>query len=149
MGAVENTGYSGKPLAGKLGIRTGMRFFVKNPPANYAELIGPVLQEVHWLKRLSSDLDMAHVFVKQSAELGRQLRALLPRLKDDGMIWVSWPKKASKVPTDVTEDTVREWCLPMGLVDVKVCAVDETWSALKLVIRKALRGQHRGATTKP
>ncbi|WP_454609125.1 hypothetical protein [Labrenzia sp. MBR-25] len=84
-------------------------------------------------------LDCAQVFVTERADLAGHLAALRDLLAPNGMIWVSWPKKASKVPTDITEDTIRELCLPMGLVDVKVCAVDEIWSGLKLMIRKELR----------
>jgi len=84
-------------------------------------------------------IDAAHVFVSKSADLEARLRQLMPLLAPSGFIWVSWPKNASKVPTDITEDTIREICLPMGLVDVKVCAVDETWSGLKLMIRKEHR----------
>lgn len=84
-------------------------------------------------------IDAAHVFVTERAELERLLASLRHQIAKDGQIWVSWPKKVSKVETDITEDTIREVCLPLGLVDTKVCAVDETWSGLKLVIRKELR----------
>jgi len=84
-------------------------------------------------------IDAAHVFVTESAVLDTRLKALRHQIAPDGQVWVSWPKKASKVPTDITEDTIRELCLPLGFVDTKVCAVDDVWSGLKLVIRKELR----------
>ena len=84
-------------------------------------------------------IEAAHIFVNQRAVLECELRLLLPLLERSGFIWVSWPKKAAKVPTDITEDVIREVALPLGLVDVKVCAVDATWSGLKLVIRKSAR----------
>ena len=90
-------------------------------------------------KRLGRDVDVVHLFTKSAAELAKKLADYRKRLRDDAAVWVSWPKKSSKVPTDITEDVIREICLPMGWVDVKVCAVDETWSGLKLVVRKDLR----------
>ena len=132
-------GYSGTPLVKKLGIKAGYRLFAKNPPENYAELIAPLPDGVQMLRRLTRDLDMIHLFTTSRAELVNNIETYMARIKQDGMIWVSWPKKASKVPTDVTEDVIREVILPLGLVDVKVCAVDATWSGLKLVIRKENR----------
>ena len=133
-------GYSGTPLGKKLGIKEGMRVVLINPPKSYPELVAPVPVGVKFGSRLSAGTDMVHVFATEKRRLSEALRAALPRLKQDGMIWVSWPKKSAKVATDITEDTVREVALPLGLVDIKVCAVDEVWSGLKLVIRKALRG---------
>ena len=89
--------------------------------------------------RLRSEIDLWHFFTKSRSELSRQLKSCLVQIRQDGMIWVSWPKKSSAVETDITEDTIRELALPLGLVDVKVCAVDDTWSGLKLVIRKSNR----------
>ena len=132
-------GYSGTPLVKKLGIKTNFRLFAKNPPGNYAELIAPLPEDVKILRRLTRELDMIHLFVTSRAELAANVPIYMNYIKQDGMIWVSWPKKASKVPTDVTEDVIREVALPLGLVDVKVCAVDATWSGLKLVIRKENR----------
>ena len=106
---------------------------------HYQDLLSPVPANVVFLKRLSNEIDVIHLFTKSRAELSVLLRKYLAALKQNGMIWVSWPKQASKVPTDVTEDVVREITLPLSLVDVKVCAVDETWSGLKLVIRKENR----------
>ena len=132
-------GYSGTPLVKKLGIKTNSRLFAKNPPENYADLIAPLPENVKILRRLTRDLDMIHLFVTSRADLAANVPIYMNYIKQDGMIWVSWPKKASKVPTDVTEDVIREVTLPLGLVDVKVCAVDATWSGLKLVIRKENR----------
>ena len=132
-------GYSGTPLVKKLGIKTNFRLFAKNPPENYANLIAPLPENVKTLRRLTRDLDMIHLFVTSRAELAANMPIYMNYIKQDGMIWVSWPKKASKVPTDVTEDVIREVALSLGLVDVKVCAVDATWSGLKLVIRKENR----------
>jgi len=110
-----------------------------NAPKGYRDLVAPLPDGVTFLARAGRDMELVHVFATARADLARRLEALLPGLRQDGMFWVSWPKKASKVPTDITEDTVRELVLPLGLVDVKVCAVDEVWSGLKLVVRKELR----------
>jgi hypothetical protein len=117
-----------------------MRVVLINPPKAYEVLVAPVPMGVSFTRRLSAGTDMVHVFTTEKRKLSEALRASRPMLKQDGMIWVSWPKKSAKVATDITEDTVREVALPLGLVDIKVCAVDEVWSGLKLVIRKALRG---------
>ena len=132
-------GCSGTPLAKKLGIKAGSELLVVNAPADYAEWLAPLPDGVHFAKRLASTTDLVHLFVTRRAELGAALRDWRPVLKTDGAVWVSWPKIASKVPSEVTEDTVREIALPLGFVDVKVCAVSEIWSGLKLVIRKSLR----------
>jgi len=132
-------GYSGTPLVKKLGIKPGFRLYAKNPPANYEELIAPLPEKVQILRRLTHDLDMIHLFTTSRVELTNNIGTYMNRIKQEGMIWVSWPKKSSKVPTDVTENVIREVILPLGLVDVKVCAVDATWSGLKLVIRKENR----------
>lgn len=132
-------GYSGTPLAKKLGIKEGYKIYIKNPPPNYMDLISPVPEGVKIIRRLSTELDMIHLFTKSRAELTANIENFMHRIKQDGMIWVSWPKKSAKVPTDVTEDLIREVILPRGLVDVKVCAIDEVWSGLKLVIRKENR----------
>ena len=132
-------GYSTTPLSKKLGIKEGFNLYVKNPPDNYLDLVSPLPKEVGLLQKPGKELDIAHVFVKKKTDLETSVKSLLNRIKPAGMIWVSWPKKASKVATDITEDTIREVALPLGLVDVKVCAVDEVWSGLKLVIRKENR----------
>ncbi|SRR5260221_13372708 len=132
-------GYSGTPLAKKLGIKEGSRLFLENAPKNYAVLVAPLPTGVKIEPRLGGEADLMHFFVTSKAKLAAALRNALQRMRPDAAIWVSWPKKSSKVPTDITEDTIREVALPLGLVDVKVCAVDETWSGLKLVIRKENR----------
>jgi hypothetical protein len=130
-------GYSGTPLAKKLGLKPGQAAWFADMPASVRAEIG----EVGLVERgePADGLDAAHVFVTERAVLERLLADLRGKLAADGMVWVSWPKKAAKVPTDITENVIREVALPTGWVDVKVCAVDETWSGLKLVIRKALR----------
>lgn len=128
-------GYSGKPLAAKLGIKAGFRLSTVGAPEAYRELLGPVPQSVRWLGRAAKHLDCIHLFVTSAAALERQLPRQLARLESSGMLWVSWPKKASGVETDVSEDVIRGHALRSGLVDVKVCAVDDVWSALKLVVR--------------
>ncbi len=133
------TGYSGTPLIKKLGIKEGSKLFLVNAPPEYLHLVAPLPEGVKIVSRLSNGIDMVHVFSTKEAHLVKTLRASLPKLKQDGMIWVSWPKKTAKVSTDITEDIIRKVALPLGLVDIKVCAVDDVWSGLKLVIRKELR----------
>lgn len=134
-----SAGYSGTPLARKLGIKPGHRIYVKNQPDNYLELIAPIPESVTISKRLSGRFDIIHFFTRKESELSSHLKKLMTKIEQDGMIWISWPKKASKVNTDVTEDTIRKIAIPIGLVDIKVCAVNDVWSGLKLVIRKELR----------
>jgi hypothetical protein len=129
-------GYSSTPLAKKLGIKSGSHIFLSNPPKNYASLIAPLPDGVRMAARVGATTDLVHLFTSSRKDLERVLRATLTKLRDDAPIWVSWPKKSSGVPTDITEDTIRSVALPMGLVDIKVCAVDEVWSGLKLVVRK-------------
>ena len=126
-------------MAKKLGIKPGSRLAVSGAPKNYAELLAPLPAGVQFQRALGASTDVAHIFVTERARLSQALREALKKMKPDAAIWVSWPKKASKVETDITEDTIREIALPMGLVDIKVCAVDETWSGLKLVLRKENR----------
>ena len=128
-------GYSGTPLAKKLGIKPGMILRVVNAPRNYAALVAPLPEKVVISPNAEHELDMVHVFTKSRSELRESLKAFQRMIKRDGIIWISWPKKSSGVPSEVTEDTIRDVALPLGLVDIKVCAVDETWSGLKLVIR--------------
>ncbi len=132
-------GYSGTPLAKKLGIVAGSTIFLADAPKNYMELVAPLPEGVRVVPKIDGETDIVHIFSAERARLAAALRATLERLKPDGTIWVSWPKKSSKVPTDITEDTIRDVALPMGLVDIKVCAVDEVWSGLKLVLRKENR----------
>jgi hypothetical protein len=129
-------GYSTTPLANKLSLKDGMRVWWDGMPETVrSEIEGSGIAFKH-RKTPIGPLDSAHIFVTRRDVLDCKLRMLLPMLDPVGMVWVSWPKKASKVPTDITEDTIRSVALPMGLVDVKVCAVDDTWSGLKLMIRK-------------
>jgi hypothetical protein len=134
-------GYSGTPLVKKLGIRPGFRVALRGAPADYADLVSTLPPGVKLARRVTRDHDLIHAFVDRAADLENGLPDWMERIRPDGMIWISWPKKASKVPTDVTEDVVRRVALPLGLVDVKVCAVTEVWSGLKLVIRKERRGR--------
>ena len=132
-------GYSGTPLAKKLGITEGSRVLLERAPKNYPELLAPIPPGVRFETRLSENTDVVHVFAESCEVLARTLKRLRTSIRPNATIWVSWPKKASKVRTDITEDRIREVALPMGLVDIKVCAVSEVWSGLKLVIRKELR----------
>ena len=134
-----SAGYSGTPLAKKLGIKPGFTIFAVNAPDDYRSLLAPLPDDVTFVRKLTKSVDIIHLFTKSAAELDAKLRVWRETMKSDGTIWISWPKKSSKVPTDITEDVIREIALPMGLVDVKVCAIDETWSGLKLVVRKELR----------
>jgi hypothetical protein len=132
-------GYSGTPLARKLGITEGTTLLVINPPPNYLTLLAPVPDGVRRAARLTGAVDLVHVFSTARTHLAKVLRSSLAAMRQDAAIWVSWPKRTSKVPTDITEDAIRDVALPLGLVDIKVCAVDDTWSGLKLVIRKENR----------
>lgn len=132
-------GYSGTPLSKKLGFKAGQRVCAPGAPSNYRKLLAPLPDGVEFVARVTRATDLVHVFTKSKAELAKNLEAWLKVLGPDAAIWVSWPKMTSKIETDVTEDTIRAVALPMGLVDIKVCAVDETWSGLKLVLRKELR----------
>lgn len=131
-------GYSGKPLSQKLGLKPGQRIVLRDAPADYAALTGFDLALAQVLKRAGA-FDFAHAFVASRAQLQQALDALEPHLADSGMLWISWPKKAAKIATYLNEDGIRELALPRGLVDVKVCAVDATWSGLKLVRRVSER----------
>ena len=131
-------GYSGTPLVKKLGIREGTAVVAIHPPADYERLLGALPAGARIVKS-GREPAFVHLFVRSAAELLAALTRLRKQIRSDGVIWVSWPKKSSKVPTDVTEDVIREIALPMGLVDIKVCAVDDTWSGLKLMIRKSER----------
>ena len=132
-------GYSGTPLARKLSLKDGMRVWWDGVPDSVREEIAADGLQLDLLPAPTPPVDAAHIFVVERLDLEAKLAQLLPLLERSGFIWVSWPKKTSGVSTDITEDVIRDVALPMGLVDVKVCAVDRTWSGLKLVIRKALR----------
>jgi hypothetical protein len=128
-------GYSGTPLVKKLGIKPGAVMHAINAPPHYANLLHDLPAGVKTLKRLRPGTDFVHLFATKEAQLAAALPTAKAALKTDGMLWVSWPKKAAKQDTDLTEDRVRALALKIGLVDVKVCAVDDTWSGLKLVYR--------------
>jgi hypothetical protein len=132
-------GYSGTPLAKKLGIKEGSRVFASRAPKTYRALLAPLPAGVQFATKMSRGADVVHIFATAQRDLTAALRTILKTLRSDASIWVSWPKKSAKVPTDITEDVIRDVALPMGLVDIKVCAVDETWSGLKLVIRRERR----------
>ena len=132
-------GYSGTPLTAKLGIKPGVEVHMINAPEDYLDLLAPVPEGVQFVVRLSANTDIVHVFTTRKKDLEKALQTCRTRLKPAAAIWVSWPKKSSRVPTDITEDTIREVALPLGFVDIKVCAVTDIWSGLKLVVRKELR----------
>jgi len=132
-------GYSGTPLAKKLGFKAPLTVLTVDAPRGYRGLLEGLEAGVTFTTRAPSPVAAAHVFVTRAAALREQAAKLVKSLDRAGFVWISWPKKASGVATDVTEDTIREVALPLGFVDVKVCAVNDVWSGLKLVIRKELR----------
>ncbi len=132
-------GYSGRPLAQKLGIKPGQKVATIGAPSGYRKLLAPLPKGVSFTTEVAAEAPFIHLFVKERTALARELKRMRRVLADAGVLWVSWPKKSSGVATDITEDVIRELCLPLGLVDVKVCAVDETWSGLKLMIRQENR----------
>lgn len=132
-------GYSGTPLARKLGIASGSRVVPIGAPPEYRQWLDPLPAGVVFDRTVGATTDLAHLFIDRRAALAKALAPLRQALRSDAVLWASWPKRSSRVPTDVTEDTIRELALPLGFVDVKVCAVSEVWSGLKLVVRKALR----------
>jgi hypothetical protein len=136
---VPEAGYSGTPLAKKLNLRDGMRVWFEAMPESVADEIDEYALELRFVADPAEGIDAAHLFVTERTVLAARLAVLRDQIAVDGQIWISWPKQAAKVPTDITEDTIRELALPLGLVDTKVCAVDAAWSGLKLVIRKDLR----------
>jgi hypothetical protein len=134
-------GYSATPLAKKLGIKEGSKVLLIGAPTQYAELLAPLPPRVRFTSTANSQTDLVHLFVTERRALARRLSALRKKLPHEAAIWVSWPKKSAKVATDITEDTIRELALALGFVDIKVCAVTEVWSGLKLVVRRELRGK--------
>ena len=134
-----SAGYSGTPLPKKLGFKPGAAIVVIGQPKNYAELVSPLPSGARIVSRLPKQPEFVHLFTAARTELAKHLTRLRTMVAPDAMVWVSWPKRASGVTTDITEDVIRAVALPLGFVDVKVCAVDETWSGLKLVIRSELR----------
>lgn len=133
------TGYSGTPLARKLALKPGMRVWFDGMPDTVRAEIAAEVEALELVDDPGQGFAAAHLFTTERAVLERELARLMDSMDRDGMIWVSWPKKAAKMDTDITEDVIRSVALPMGLVDVKVCAVDAIWSGLKLMIRKELR----------
>jgi len=136
-------GYSGTPLGKKLGLKAGLSACVVDPPQGYLERVQPEASLVTWQPRWDGSTDWIHLFVREKRKLQAFLDTLTKGIHPECVVWVSWPKKASKHLTDITEDTIRELALPLGLVDIKVCAVDEVWSGLKLVWRKDLRPKRK------
>ena len=133
------SGYSGTPLSQKLGIKPGMLIRPVRAPSDYASIAGPLPSDVRIATSDVDEIDLVHLFTKERADLLESLVHYKKKIKQAGMIWVSWPKKSSGMTSELTEDVIREIALPLGLVDIKVCAVDAVWSGLKLVIRKENR----------
>ena len=132
-------GYSGTPLAQKLGIKPDMSVVLINAPENYRTLLGQAARNIHFSDKIKNASSFVHIFTKSRTELANRLAVSREKVTDTGTVWVSWPKRSSGVSTDVTEDVVRAVALPLGFVDVKVCAIDETWSGLKLMVRRRNR----------
>ena len=132
-------GYSGKPLSQKLGLKPGFRIFADGAPADYRDLVGAWPDGAKLFTQPKAPLDVVHLFARQAKGLATKLSRYRDAIASDGMIWVSWPKKASGVATDLSDVVVRDTALPLGLVDTKVCAIDDAWSGLKFVIPKAQR----------
>jgi hypothetical protein len=137
--AAKSAGYSRTPLAKKLGIKEVTRLLPLHAPKGYRDLLSPLPDGVTFVAAPSRTVDLCHVFATTRASLLTDLKALRNALKPDAAVWVSWPKQASKIKSEIGEATIRELALPLGFVDIKVCAVNETWSGLKLVVRKELR----------
>jgi len=137
-------GYSATPLIKKLGVKPGTKLVaVGDVPSEYKSWLGPLPEGATIVGKGKPPLEAVHVFATKRAELVRHLEHLRTALAPDGYVWISWPKRAAKVPTNITEDVIREVALPMGFVDIKVCAVSEVWSGLKLVIRVSERPKAR------
>lgn len=139
MSGTPAAGYSGTPLATKLGLRPSSRVLLLDAPPEFMSLVDPLPQGVRFERAAGPGVDIAHLFVTRREVLARRLSALRRQLRPDAALWVSWPKKSAGVPSTVTEDTIRELALPLGFVDIKVCAVSNVWSGLKLVLRRASR----------
>jgi hypothetical protein len=134
MEITTTAGYSGTPLAKKLGIKSGFKINLINAPEYYLCLFTDLPADLYFENKEDVKIDFIHFFTKSADEYKKTLPDLKNMIKPNGIIWVSWPKKASKVETDITENIIRDFALQTGLVDIKVCAVDEIWSGLKLVI---------------
>jgi hypothetical protein len=128
------SGYSGTPLAKKLGIKERFKIRLVNQPAYYFDLFTDLPENVEILTNKKNTKNLVHYFTKKATDLHRDIQSLRREIFPSGILWISWPKKASKIQTDVTEDIIRNMALANGLVDIKVCAIDETWSGLKLVV---------------
>jgi hypothetical protein len=138
---MSKAGYSGTPLARKLGIKEGFRVAFINQPDNYLGLFTDLPDNLSVVSDDSRKKNLIHYFTKNAKQLAKDMAVLKKQIEENGSIWISWPKKASRISTDVTEDIIRHYAFQNGLVDIKVCAVDETWSALKLVIPLKMRNQ--------
>ena len=139
---MDSSGYSGTPLWKKLGYKTGMAAYVDGFPGNYIPLLSlPAEMEVRWLTRPASGMNFVHLFATDSSGLMTRLNSCRKKIAPAAVVWVSWPKKTSGVASDLTDNSIRQMVLPTGLVDIKVCAVDEVWSGLKFMIRKELRNE--------
>ncbi len=132
-------GYSGTPLAKKLGIAEGTNVHTVGAPKAFRALLEPLPAKVRFVASYDQTTHIVHHFGTKKSELAKALASYRKKLAPDAVVWVSWPKKASKMPTDITEDVIRDVALPLGFVDVKVCAIDDVWSGLKLVVRRELR----------
>jgi hypothetical protein len=141
-------GYSGKPVMEKLGIKPGFFIFCAGAPAAYADIVGQLPAGVTMASAAKAPLDMVHLFATEAKGLAAKLRDYRKAIAPDGMIWVSWPKKSSGVATDLSDVVVRDTALPLGLVDIKVCAIDDTWSGLKFVIPRDQRAGPAGKRPK-
>ena len=134
-----SSGYSGTPLAKKLGYKASTRVVLVGAPNDYMAMLEPFGADVVFERSATYGTDLAHVFVTERSALAKELSGLRKKLKPEAAVWVSWPKKSAKVHTNVTEEVIRQVALPLGFVDIKVCAVSQVWSGLKLVVRKELR----------
>ncbi|MGH8030147.1 MAG: DUF3052 domain-containing protein [Arenimonas sp.] len=141
--AATPAGYSGTPLARKLGIVEGLRVATRNAPGDYLEWLAPLPPAVDFVDVSAAGVALFHLFHIERAALEADLVALRPRVARGDPVWVSWPKRSARVATDISEDVIRSVALPLGYVDIKVCAVSEVWSGLKLVVRKAARDASR------
>ena len=140
LNPMASSGYSGTPLWKKLGYKTGSVAFVEGAPKNYISLLSlPAEVQVRWIKNPASGMNFVHLFATEASRLMTSLNSCRKKISPDAIVWISWPKKTSGVKSDLAENLIRDMILPTGLVDIKVCAVDETWSGLKFMIRKELR----------
>lgn len=137
--SADAAGYSGTPLPQKLGLKAPLTLVTIGAPPEYRKLLGVIPAGVRLVTAAGKPVQAVHLFTKARADLAKRLKSLRGRLAQDGFVWVSWPKRSSGVATDITEDVIRAVALPLGFVDIKVCAVNEVWSGLKLVIRKSER----------